>query len=52
MSGSWARVRWSIRDLTPDLDFLVAHSLALIGQGTAHLAQRVGSSRAQRAMSS
>ena len=47
-----ARVRWSIRDLTPDLDFLVAHSDALTGHGVTQRAQRAGSSAAQRAMSS
>jgi hypothetical protein len=51
-SGSWVRVRWSIRDFTLDLAFLVVHSLALIGHGTDHLAQRAGSSTVQRAMSS
>lgn len=50
-SGSWVRVRWSIRDFTPDLDYFVAHSFALIGHGATQGAHRAGSSAAQRAMS-
>ncbi|MDX3225093.1 hypothetical protein [Streptomyces sp. ME19-01-6] len=37
--------------LTPDLDFFVAHSLALIGHAVTQGFHRAGSSAAQRAMS-
>jgi len=50
-SGSCALVRWSIRDLTRDRDFFVAHSAALTGHGATHGAHRAGSSAAHRAMS-